>query len=83
MTNSHESRPKTLLIQEAARLMGVSRRTVYYRIRDGRLDSIRTRCGSRRIVVHSIDLLKQEGIRKNAACLKQSHLEAEPHTFKV
>ena len=42
---------RTLLIDEAARVMGVSRRTVYYRIRDGRLRTIRTRCGLQRIVV--------------------------------
>ncbi|MGE3706387.1 MAG: excisionase family DNA-binding protein [Vicinamibacterales bacterium] len=55
----------TFLIEEAARLMGVSRRTVYYRIREGRLTTIRTRCGSRRVVVSSLDELVRVGWRKN------------------
>jgi excisionase family DNA binding protein len=58
---------RTLLIEQAAAIMGVSRRTVYYRIREGRLETIRTRCGSRRVVVRSLETLVLEGIRKNAA----------------
>jgi excisionase family DNA binding protein len=54
-------RPKTLLIHEAAERLGVSRRTVYYRISDGRLQTIRTRCGSQRVLLSSIEaLLRQE-----------------------
>jgi excisionase family DNA binding protein len=48
---------RSLLIEEAAGLLGVSRRTVYYRIRDGRLQTIRTRCGSQRVLVSSIETL--------------------------
>jgi excisionase family DNA binding protein len=59
MTRAH-----TLLIEHAARLMGVSRRTVYYRIRDGRLTTIRTRCGSQRVVAISLEALRREGERK-------------------
>jgi excisionase family DNA binding protein len=55
---------RTLLIEQAARLMGVSRRTVYYRIRDGRLRTIRTRCGSQRVVAPSLEALRREGQRK-------------------
>ena len=40
---------RSVLILEAARLLGVSRRTVYYRIRAGRLRTIRTRGGSQRV----------------------------------
>jgi excisionase family DNA binding protein len=58
-------RPHTLLIDEAARLMGVSRRTVYYRIREGRLQTIRTRCGSQRVVVGSLAALLAEGLHRN------------------
>jgi excisionase family DNA binding protein len=36
---------RSFLIDDAARLLGVSRRTVYYRIREGRLLTIRARCG--------------------------------------
>ena len=45
--------------------MGVSRRTVYYRIRDGRLTTIRTRCGSQRVVAPSLEALRREGERTN------------------
>jgi excisionase family DNA binding protein len=51
---------RTLLIEEAARLLGVSRRTIYYRIREGRLRTVRTRCGSQRIFVSSIESLLRE-----------------------
>jgi excisionase family DNA binding protein len=56
---------RSLLIEQAARLMGVSRRTVYYRIRDGRLRTVKTRCGSQRVVAPSLDALRREGQRKN------------------
>ena len=46
---------RSLLILEAARRLGVSRRTVYYRIRDGLLRTIRTRGGSQRVLVSSIE----------------------------
>jgi excisionase family DNA binding protein len=55
----------SLLIEQAAQVMGVSRRTVYYRIREGRLETIRTRCGSRRIVFRTLESLIREGARKN------------------
>src|SRR6186713_3307319 len=38
--------PRSLLINDAAALLGVSRRTIYYRIREGRLRTIRTKGGS-------------------------------------
>jgi excisionase family DNA binding protein len=50
-------REKTFLIDEAAQLLGVSRRTVYYRIGEGRLQTIRTRCGSQRVLSSSIEAL--------------------------
>ena len=50
---------RSYLIEDAARLMGVSRRTVYYRIRDGRLRTIRTRCGSQRVLLSSIEALRE------------------------
>jgi excisionase family DNA binding protein len=48
------------LIDDAARALGVSRRTVYYRIREGRLLTIRTRCGSQRVLISSIQALCEE-----------------------
>ena len=58
---------RTLFIDEAAALLGVSRRTVYYRIREGRLLTIRTRCGSQRVLLSSIEaLLRDEAERRRA-----------------
>ena len=45
---------RSVSIDRAAELMNVSRRTVYNRIRDGRLQTIRTRCGSQRVLVESL-----------------------------
>ncbi len=45
---------RSVLIRDAARLLGVSRRTVYYWIRDGRLRTIRTPGGSQRVLQASI-----------------------------
>ena len=53
---------RTVLVEQAAALLGVSRRTVYYRIRDGRLRTIQIGV-SRRVFVDSIeDLLR--GMRR-------------------
>ena len=48
---------RSVSIDHAAQLMNVSRRTVYNRIRDGRLQTIRTRCGSQRVLVESLHSL--------------------------
>jgi len=48
---------RSFLIDDAARLLGVSRRTVYYRIREGRLLTIRARCGSQRVLLSSMEAL--------------------------
>ena len=58
---------RTLFIDEAAALLGVSRRTVYYRIRDGRLQTIKTRCGSQRVVLSSLEALAREEAEKRTA----------------
>ena len=57
-SGSHDE--PSVLIEEAARRLGVSRRTVYYRIRDGLLQTIRTRGGSQRVLLSSIALLARE-----------------------
>jgi excisionase family DNA binding protein len=44
----------SVLLDHAAELLGMSRRTVYYRIREGRLRTVRTRCGSQRVLMESI-----------------------------
>ncbi len=50
---------RSVSIERAAELMRVSRRTVYNRIRDGRLQTIRTRCGSQRVLVESLHNLSR------------------------
>lgn len=45
---------RSVSIDQAAQLLGVSRRTVYYRIREGRLLTIRTLGGSQRVLVDSL-----------------------------
>jgi excisionase family DNA binding protein len=52
--------PRSLLVEHAAALLGVSRRTVYYRIREGRLRTVRTPGGSQRVLVESIESLLAE-----------------------
>jgi excisionase family DNA binding protein len=45
---------RSVSIVQAAELLGVSRRTVYNRIRDGRLMTIRTLGGSQRVLIESL-----------------------------
>jgi excisionase family DNA binding protein len=44
---------RSVSLDHAAQLLGVSRRTIYNRIRDGRLQTIRTLGGSQRVLVES------------------------------
>jgi excisionase family DNA binding protein len=45
---------RSVSLDHAAQLLGVSRRTVYNRIREGRLQTIRTRGGSQRVLLDSV-----------------------------
>ena len=45
---------RSVSLDHAAELLGVSRRTVYNRIRDGRLQTIRTLGGSQRVILDSV-----------------------------
>jgi excisionase family DNA binding protein len=45
---------RSVSLDHAARLLGVSRRTIYNRIRDGRLQTIRTMNGSQRVLIDSM-----------------------------
>ncbi len=45
---------RSVLIEQAMQMLGVSRRTVYYWIRQGRLRTVRTRMGSQRVLLESI-----------------------------
>jgi excisionase family DNA binding protein len=55
--------PRTVLVDKAAEILGVCRRTVYYRIREGRLKTVRTRGGSQRVLLDSIEALLHEQIK--------------------
>lgn len=46
---------RSVTIDQAATLLQVSRRTIYNRIRDGKLQTIRTIGGSQRVLVSSLD----------------------------
>ena len=50
---------RSVSIDQAAELLSVSRRTVYYRIRDGRLRTIRTLGGSQRVLVDSVEEMRR------------------------
>ena len=45
---------RSVSLDHAARLLGVSRRTIYNRIREGRLQTIRTIGGSQRVLLESV-----------------------------
>ena len=45
---------RSVTIERAAEMLGVSRRTVYYRISEGALQTVRTRGGSRRVIIDSL-----------------------------
>ena len=49
---------RSLSIEQTAQLLGVSRRTIYYRIRDRRLRTIRTLGGSQRVLVDSVEEMR-------------------------
>jgi len=59
---------RSVSLDHAAELLGVSRRTIYNRIREGRLQTIRTIGGSQRVLIdsmsetreHEIDLSRAE-----------------------
>jgi excisionase family DNA binding protein len=48
---------RSVSIDQAAELLHVSRRTIYNRIRDGRLVTIRTIGGSQRVLLESLNEL--------------------------
>jgi hypothetical protein len=45
---------RSVFIDQAMQILGVCKRTVYYRIREGRLRTIRVGGGSQRVLVESI-----------------------------
>ena len=50
---------RSVSIATAVKLLGVSRRTVYYWIRDGRLQTVRTLGASQRVLTDSLELARR------------------------
>ena len=78
--NPSPLRERSVLILDAAGVLGVSRRTVYYWIRDGRLQTVRTRGGSQRVLWSSIEALLRSMRPALAAPIEPDapHEAAEP-----
>lgn len=49
---------RSVSLDHAAELLGVSRRTIYNRIREGRLQTIRTIGGSQRVLLESVQEIR-------------------------
>ena len=45
---------RSLFIDEAAAILGISRRTVYYRIREGTLRTVHVGGGTQRVLMESV-----------------------------
>ncbi len=52
---------RSVSLDHAAQLLGVSRRTIYNRIREGRLQTIRTLGGSQRVLLDSVQDVRGPG----------------------
>ena len=50
---------RSVSLDHAAEILGVSRRTIYNRIREGRLVTIRTLGGSQRVLLDSVNISKE------------------------
>lgn len=48
------SMPRSLSMAQASSMLGISRRTIYYWIKEGRLQTVRTPMGSQRVLTHSM-----------------------------
>jgi excisionase family DNA binding protein len=58
---------RSVSLDHAAQILGVSRRTIYNRIRDGRLQTIRTLGGSQRVLLDSV----QDGSLAASAAMRR------------
>jgi excisionase family DNA binding protein len=51
---------RSVSLDHAAQILGVSRRTIYNRIREGRLQTIRTLGGSQRVLLDSVQEIRAQ-----------------------
>jgi excisionase family DNA binding protein len=72
---------RSVLVDDAAMLLGVSRRTVYYRIREGKLRTVRTLGGSQRVLIDSIESMLRERLARRRA--RRGPSEPEALSFQV
>lgn len=72
---------RSLLILQAAAVLGVSRRTIYNRIRSGELETVRTVGGSQRVLMSSLQkaLERQAGDEGHR---EQRHPASWPQTLE-
>ena len=68
---------RSVSIDQAARLLNVSRRTIYNRIREGRLRTVRTLGGSQRVLVDSLHELET-----NASAFPPASASVSPRTVQ-
>jgi len=68
---------RSFFVDDAAALLGVSRRTVYYLIRDGKLRTIRTMCGSQRVLLESIEELLRARVSTTRAAAASDTVPSE------
>ena len=68
---------RSVSIDQAARLLNVSRRTIYNRIREGRLRTVRTLGGSQRVLVDSLHELGT-----NASAFASTSASVSPRTVQ-
>src|SRR4029079_11926082 len=66
---------RSVSIDHAAELLGVSRRTIYNRIRDGRLQTVRTLGGSQRVTLESVGDLAGRRIVSPSEKMDKPHKE--------
>ena len=71
---------RSVSLDHAAQLLGVSRRTIYNRIREGRLQTIRTLGGSQRVLVDSVQESREHGMDADRQ-EKSTHLSIHRRTF--
>ena len=57
---------QTVFVDHAAEILGVSRRNVYYWIRDGKLRTVRTANRSQRVLIVSIETQLREEVAARA-----------------
>jgi len=73
---------RSVFVDRAAEILGVSRRTEHYRIRQGRLKTVRTQCGTQRVLLDSIEALLRE-TRDQAKSIAAPDADASrPHPFE-